>query len=257
MKQNAPRIYSGLYVPVTSEGDHAWVGRAIARHLRWCGARGVEYSFVASTLERWSAPAAYPWSWSFGTLVKFEAMRLFLMSPENGDTFIWMDLDIYPEDNASIKDLTSLGQNLLAAPSVSPAFCGYPMPGPAHLNTYCKLLWTGLGNKSEYYALCTSLFSLSRPLVESFWEWLGPMDTPGWWSCHHSRQIRCAELGRGAGAVEPFCFGTHEAIMEDWLNETKPEFTQLDFVLHGLCDSGEKHKFTHYYGSHKDSYPSK
>lgn len=254
-----PSIYSGLYAPSGGRSDHTWVGRALIRQLEWCGERGIDYRFVASTMHPWASYATYPNSWTFGTMVKFMALKDFLSNPKGGDRFSWMDLDVYPEDNARLEDLTDLGENVLAAPATPPTFCGYPGLYPAHLHMFCKLLWTGLHDQPNYLALSSGMFTLSRAAAGALWGWLNRkhlIDTQPWWDEYAAKQLTCAEHARRLGhTVDPFMFGSEEALLEDWLNSTGTMFTQFGFNIHGLCDSRQKHKFTHYYGGLKALYP--
>ncbi len=252
------RLYSGLYAPPSNKAL-PWISRALVRHLQWCQLQNVEYTFVASPMNQWAKLCSYPWAWSFGTMIKLEAMRDFLEVPSRGDVFIWMDLDSYPEDEATIDDIAQFGSNVLSAPLTEPSFCGYPGLNYAHLNTYCKMIWGGHYRRPAYLSLSTGMFALSREAIENFWSWLNKdfhIDSAAWWAAYHLKQADCSELVRELGyAVEPFHFGTEEALMEDWLNSEPLEFHEFGFSVHGLCDSGNRHKFTHYYGGHKERYP--
>ena len=263
MGHNTPRIYSGLSVAAGTQDPHNWAGRALSRHLRWCREREIEYTFIASPCNRWARLAAYPGSWTFGTLIKFEAMRDFLENGKRGEVFIWMDLDVYPEKHARLEDMTDLGTNVLAAPLTPPSMCGWPGLDRNHLHMYTKLTWAGRRgwlNCYEYLALSSGMFSLNLPTLVGFWEWLNrdhSIDSPEWWEAYRQRQVRCAAEAAGAGeCLEPFLFGSEEAILEDWLNEEPIEFAQFGFQIHGLCDAPGRRSFTHYYGNNKEKYPT-
>lgn len=253
-------VYSGLYVHNESRSDSNWIGRAVSRHLRWCQQTEVDYRFIADPMNKWARMATYPWAWTFGTMIKFEAMRRFLRDPFGGNQFNWMDLDVYPEAGANIRDMTDAGENVLWASMCPPSFCGYPRINRDHLNMYCKLIWCGNYTKPKYLALNTGMYSLSRSAVTDFWLWLNrdfDIDKSEWWDDYHARQIRCKEISAKDGhEVDAFSYGSEESLLEEWLNQSAIEFSPFADGVHGLCDSGKQHKFTHYYGARKCDYPS-
>jgi hypothetical protein len=253
------RIYSGLYVHQSSQ-PATWAGRALSRQLQWCQQQAIEYTFIASPMNAWAKYAAYPWSWTFGTLVKFEAMRDFLDNPSRGNVFIWMDLDVYPETDAKLSDMTDIGENVLWAAMCKPSFCGYPGIDRNHLNMYCKLIWGGSYAKPEYLALNTGMYSLSRSAVADFWKWLNRdfnIDTFEWWDDYNAKQSKCRAFSAKDGhEVDAFSYGSEETLLEQWLNQSSTRFAPFGCDIHGLYDSGRQHKFTHYYGSAKDRYPT-
>lgn len=255
------RVYSGMYVHHQHRSWQSvdWVGHALARQLKWCQIQGLDYQFVVSPMNTWERLAAHPWSWTFGTMVKFEAMRQFLNDPYGGNRFNWMDLDVYPEDNATLADMTQAGENVLWAAMCKPSFCGYPGLNRAHLNMYCKLIWGGSFAKPEYIALNSGMYSLSRSAVADFWSWLNrdfSIDTPAWWDDYNTKQIGCMEFSANDGhEVDVFSYGSEESLLEEWLNQSAIKFSPFVDGVHGLCDSGIRYKFTHYYGSSKSRYP--
>lgn len=253
-----PSIYSGYYVHdrYPPWGPLAWVGDAIARQMSWCREQHLDYNLVASTMLPWSNLYDVPWAYAFCTLIKLEAMRRFLNT--STETFIWMDLDVYPEKDAQFSDITALGTNCLYAPRCKPAYCGYP----SALNNgfmYGKLLWTNKQDNEDYSAVSAGMFSLSRVNVAKFWAWLNKdfdIDTAAWWDAYKLKQIQCAERAATYGyTYKHYDFGTDEALIEEWLNIEPIVFRQLGDDVHGLVGRDVKLKFTHYYGGHKSSYP--
>lgn len=253
-----PSIYSGFYVHdrYPPWGPVTWVGDAIARQMSWCREQDLDYKLVTSTMLPWSKLYKLPWAYSFSTLIKLEAIRNFLATPD--ETFIWMDLDVYPEKDAQFSDITSLGTNFLYAPVCTTAYCGYPDA----LNDgfmYGKLLWANKLDDKDYYAVSAGMFSLARTNVEKFWTWLNKdfdIDTAAWWDAYGQKQLQCEALAAARGyTIESYAFGADEALIEEWLNLEPIVFRQLGDDVHGLVGRGAKLKFTHYYAQNKLNYP--
>lgn len=254
-------ISSGFYIHPNSQYSVEWVGRALRKQLSWCQDQDVEYDFLASTMGTWGKFATWPESWTFGTLLKFESIRRFLDSPRMGDRFFWMDLDIYPVQCATSKDLSSLQMTSFFAPKSTPSFCGFPGEmDPNHAHMYCKLIWAGTYRRSSFHAVSSGMFSLSRSDAERFWAWLNrdySIDSQGWWDAYREKQRRCAMIVRELGNpnVADHSFGSEEMILEEWLNTEEIDFGQIGVDVTHLVGMGSP-KFVHYYGPTKSSYPS-
>lgn len=254
-------ISSGLYVHPNSQYSVDWVGRALRKQLSWCRDQGIEYDFLASTLGDWSKFANWPESWSFGTLVKFGSIRRFLDDHKRGDLYVWIDLDIYPREEACVWDICGGSKSTFFAPLAQPSYCGFPGPmDPKHYHMYNKLFWAGTYGSSWFNAVNSAIFAMTRADAERFWIWLNrdaSIDSPAWWESYRQKQYRCATLVAELGneGVPEHSFGTEEMFIEEWLNSQNVSFKSIDSSVVKLFGEGDA-KFIHYYGSMKNHYPA-
>jgi len=254
------KIFSGWYNHTQSHWPKAdWVGYAINNHINWCRSNDFDYNLVASPMLKWSKLCHDPWSWAFGTFIKFEAMKVFLDNEKFGDIFFWIDLDIAPTCNASPNDLLNIGSTVLFA----------PLRYKHNLDDYdgyqcAKMFWSGLQNKTSYNALNTCLFVMSRQNIINFLNWMNSiysMDTIEWWNYYKQKKINIKNevdnflKNRDNTNVDINMVGTEEMLIEDWLHQNNIQFNQYPLAFLTSPDFERPGKYVHYYGSHKQNYP--
>jgi hypothetical protein len=245
-------IYSGLFTHPHGFYPTDWVERAIARHKKYCDC--VDYDYQLVTNIPWGQKYPLRHAWSFGTTIKFVALDKFLCSGE--DYFIWMDLDVYPTEAAMSYTLPLC--NLLYAPLIRWGFSD--TPGHEHMK--CKREWCN--HSSDYYALNTGMFVLTRSTAADLWGYINDLftgyhiDSDAWWEALYDKQMTHSQ-------ETPWLYGSEEAIMEHWLNEELrlnkglPEhlhfkFTQFPLAIHSVHPE-DSPLFMHYYGPRKAEYP--
>ena len=259
------KIFSGWYSHQKSTWPRSdWIGYAITNQINWCRLIGFDYNFVASPMLEWSKLCHDPGAWAFGSFIKYEAMKVFLDDTKLGDIFFWIDLDIYPNDTASVTDFLNIGQTVLFAP-----LCNKGLLIDYDSYSCSKMFWSNLQLKETYYAFNSGIFTMSRANVENFFNWLNKdhsMNTIIWWNDYRDKKIAIKNQVDifliNEGRKHKDCkatldwIGTDEMLFEDWLHEIKLEFN--DYSSYGLISAPDdpKHaKFVHYYGSNKLKYP--
>ena len=249
------QVFSGWYThSLSTFPAKEWIGYAISKHIKWCQLNKVDYQFIASPMLKWYELCHKPEEWAYCTMIKYEAMRTFLNNERFGNIFYWMDLDIYPEDHSSIRDVLDIGSTVFLAPvhkkrcllNYEPYECS-------------KIFWSGLQHKEEYYMLNSGLFTMSRSTVAHFWDWLNKdysIDTIQWWEAYRDKKVEIKRqvddfLSHNGKVSRLDMIGTDEMLMDDWIHSTGIKFDTypLDFFL------GQNKRYTHYYGALKPDYP--
>lgn len=153
-----------------------------------------------------------------------------------------MDLDIYPTPAAYEYSLPR--KNLLYAPLVELNY------GEKHNCSHMTKKKQWGGHTAEYLALASGMYILDRETAFSLWDWINkdyPINSQKWWDVYYEKQLALSP-------EHPYDYGSEEAIMEEWLNKTLPQFTQLTDDIHSVHPEYNP-KFLHYHGRRKAEYP--
>lgn len=234
-------IYSGLYTHPEMVYDISWTSRAIARQQYWCHSLDAEYMLMKD-MAKWARYYEHPNAWTFGTLIKFRALEHFIQT--YNETFVWVDLDIYPTDAAIGRPLPT--NNLFYAPLISIDWAREH--NAWHMNN--KLAWWNPG-VSEYYAWSTGMFIMDRETAFHLWDWINRehhINTRQWWDNYYMRQKILSQ-------ETPWHYGSDEAIKEEWLNSHDIQFEQMTDKFHSVHQD-QNPIFMHYYGQTKQQYPA-
>lgn len=251
-------IHTAAYLHADSHFPFCYLTRANLILSEWCRSVDVELISETFSLTKWNKLSPWPYSFEFGTLVKFASIKGFLDSKSRGDRYIWFDSDIYPTKKAYSWSPESLPIN---------GFWGwrrieFESLKDEHRHQYSKIAWANAEKEKEWFSVGSGIFSLSRKDLGDFWDFVNAdasIDSPEWWELLYSRQVETNErvLAAGSKYSEAWMYGLDEHWIEEWVNRSGVQWEQIPDSVHSVPRIDPNAILLHYDGKEgKLNFPS-
>lgn len=235
-------IYSGYY---TQKPKPQWVNRATKKQAHWAINNNYNYCLLTD-LTHWAQHYPHTDSNNFGSLIKLLALEKFIQSEEQ--TFIWIDMDVYPTQKAYGYKIDETTDAILHQKKNK-------IKDQTDWFKKAKYNWAQYEDlRDDYWEINTGFMIFTKPTAQSAWDFINKdhnINTKPWWDAYLQKQIETIREDE-----EPWYHGNDEAIFEEWFNRNppNPHPKNINQTLQSLTMKPDA-IFHHYYMKNKDNYP--